>query len=85
MIQHGFERKGLEQFDYLIQSQKDELIDNDKLANDLLDVFEKLDIIVDETTNESDKRKQTNRELENLINDIENNDDETNMYDSYNK
>lgn len=45
MIQNGFVQKGLEQFDYLMQTQKDELIDNDKLAEDILNTFDKLGII----------------------------------------
>ncbi len=39
--------KGLEQFDYLIKTQKDELIDNDKLATDFLEVFDKLELLDD--------------------------------------
>ncbi|MEG0360625.1 MAG: nucleotidyl transferase AbiEii/AbiGii toxin family protein [Longicatena sp.] len=39
--------KGLEQFDYLIKTQKDELINNEKLASDFLDVFDKLDLLDD--------------------------------------
>lgn len=31
--------KGVEQFDYLITSQSDELIDNDKLAIDFLSMY----------------------------------------------
>lgn len=37
--------KGLEQLDYVISTQHDDLIDNDKLANDFLDVYDKLGLI----------------------------------------
>jgi predicted nucleotidyltransferase component of viral defense system len=40
--------KGLEQFDYLIQTQPDELINIKKLADDFLDMFNKLGLLYDE-------------------------------------
>jgi predicted nucleotidyltransferase component of viral defense system len=40
-------QKGFEQFDYIIATQSDELIDNDKLASDFLKAYEVLDIPVD--------------------------------------
>jgi predicted nucleotidyltransferase component of viral defense system len=43
----AFQYKGLEQFDYLIATQSDELIDNDKLAEDILDVYDKLGLIAE--------------------------------------
>ena len=39
--------KGLEQFDYLINTQQDELIDKDKLGNDFLEMFDKLGVLYD--------------------------------------
>jgi hypothetical protein len=39
--------KGLEHFDYLINTQSDELINSEKLASDFLDVYDKLGLIVD--------------------------------------
>lgn len=41
----AFQYKGLEQFDYLVATQSDKLIDNDKLANDILEVFDKFGLI----------------------------------------
>ncbi len=46
-IKEVLQYKGLEQFDYLIHTQKDELIDADKLAEDFLDVFDMLGLMVD--------------------------------------
>lgn len=37
--------KGLEQFDYLVKQQRDELIDNDKLADMVLRMFESLHLL----------------------------------------
>lgn len=45
MIRYGFEQKGFEQADYLMQTQQDALIDNHKLSEDVLTVFDKLGII----------------------------------------
>lgn len=39
MLKDSFSFKGLEQFDFLIKDQQDDLIDNDKLAMDFLGVF----------------------------------------------
>lgn len=50
MIQNGFEHKGLEYFDYITQTQQDDLIDTDKLANDLLDVFDDFGLITNEAS-----------------------------------
>lgn len=47
MIKSGFEQKGMEQFDYLTETQNDDLIDNDKLADDIVDLFDELGIIDD--------------------------------------
>lgn len=51
--------KGLEQFDYLIHTQKDELIDTNQLACDFLEVFNDLEILddyqLDDHTEEIDR------------------------------
>ena len=51
--------KGLEQFDYLIHTQKDELIDTNQLAYDFLEVFNDLEILddyqLDDHTEEIDR------------------------------
>ena len=48
VITDALANKGLEQFDYLIATQYDELINKDKLADDYLDVFDALGIISDD-------------------------------------
>jgi predicted nucleotidyltransferase component of viral defense system len=45
MLQNTIEYKGIEQFDYLIQNQKDELINEDKLVENFLSMFDKLGLL----------------------------------------
>lgn len=47
MLKDALSFKGLEQFDYLLKTQTDELIDNEKLAVDFLDMFDQLGLIDD--------------------------------------
>lgn len=44
-IRVAVEYKGLEQFEYIIKDQKDELIDNKKLEEDFLKMYDKLGIL----------------------------------------
>ena len=44
-IRIAVEYKGLEQFEYIIKDQKDELIDNKKLEDDFLKMYDKLGIL----------------------------------------
>ena len=44
-IRIAIEYKGLEQFEYIIKDQKDELIDNKKLEDDFLKMYDKLGIL----------------------------------------
>lgn len=44
-LREAFAYKGLGQFDFLIKDQKDDLIDNDKLASDFLMVFNDLGLL----------------------------------------
>ena len=46
-VQNSLAEKGIEQFDYLVETQSDELIDKDKLASDFLDMHGKLGLLVD--------------------------------------
>ncbi|MDR0446102.1 MAG: nucleotidyl transferase AbiEii/AbiGii toxin family protein [Oscillospiraceae bacterium] len=48
LLRNALEYKGLEQFDYMINTQSDELINPDKLAEDFLKMFDKLGLLVDE-------------------------------------
>lgn len=45
--------KGIEQFDYLVSNQEDELIDTDKLAESFLDMIDGLGILLDNDERES--------------------------------
>ncbi|WP_289164131.1 nucleotidyl transferase AbiEii/AbiGii toxin family protein [uncultured Parasutterella sp.] len=49
--------KGIEQFDYLVATQNDPLIDKDKLADGFLKMHEKLGLLMDQF---SEKKKQDN-------------------------
>lgn len=57
----SLEYKGLDYFDYILKEQNDELIDNDKLAEDFLDMFDKTGLLF-EQENEQDLT-QENREI----------------------
>jgi hypothetical protein len=46
------EHKGVEQFDYVVRNQPDELIDSDKLADDFLKMYDKLGLMLDENERE---------------------------------
>jgi hypothetical protein len=46
-IRNAIQHKGLEQFDYIIQTQPDKFIDTNKLADDFLDMFGKLGLLYD--------------------------------------
>ncbi len=51
IIRTTVEYKGIEQFDYLINIQEDELINNDKLVVDFLNMYNKLDLLDSDTSN----------------------------------
>jgi predicted nucleotidyltransferase component of viral defense system len=48
LLRSSVEYKGIEQFDYVVRNQPDELIDNDKLADDFLKMYEHLGLLLDE-------------------------------------
>jgi predicted nucleotidyltransferase component of viral defense system len=50
IIRNAVFQKGIEQYDYIIQTQSDPLIDNDKLATDFLRMYEILDIPLENDT-----------------------------------
>lgn len=50
-LKNSFEYKELEQFDYLIKTQDDLLIDKDKLAENLLELYDDLGLIDDFSNN----------------------------------
>lgn len=56
LLSDAIANKGLEQFDYLIATQKDLLIDNDKLASDFLEVNNKLGLLYSGEEQESLKK-----------------------------
>ncbi len=47
LLRSAIEYKGIEQFDYIIKEQHDELIDENKLANDFLSMYDKLGLLYD--------------------------------------
>lgn len=51
-MQDALGYKGIEQFDYILKVQRDELIDENKLAADFLLMFDKLGILYDEKEKE---------------------------------
>lgn len=53
-IADALERKGLDQYDYLAETQSDVLIDKEKLSDDFLDVWDSLGLISDESENIED-------------------------------
>lgn len=61
LMQEVVSYKGVEQFDFLVKDQSDELINNDKLAEEFLKMYEKLDIYAETTI------------LKQIINSLENN------------
>lgn len=50
-IRVAVEYKGIEQFEFIIKDQKDELIDNKKLEEDFLKMYDKLGIMEPDTEN----------------------------------
>lgn len=48
LLVDALSRKGLEEFDYLVKTQRDPLINTDKLASDFLDASSKLGVLYDE-------------------------------------
>jgi predicted nucleotidyltransferase component of viral defense system len=49
LLRSAIEYKGLEQFDYMINTQSDELINPDKLAEDFLKMYDRLGLLVDKS------------------------------------
>jgi predicted nucleotidyltransferase component of viral defense system len=47
-VRNAVEYKGIAQFDYMTQTQADDLIDKDKLADDFLNMYDKLGLMYDE-------------------------------------
>ncbi len=60
LLINAFNYKGLEQFDYLIKNQPDPLIDADKLAEDLLNTYDKLGLLLNSEEKEIAKAYQKN-------------------------
>ena len=52
VLRNAVEHKGIEQFDYVVRNQPDELIDSDKLAVDFLLMYDKLGLMIDESEQE---------------------------------
>lgn len=52
LMRSALEYKGIEHFDLIIREQHDELIDEKKLAEDFLQMFDRLDLLYDEKENQ---------------------------------
>ena len=52
LLRSAVEHKGIAQFDYVVSNQPDELIDNDKLANEFLLMYDRLGLLFDENERE---------------------------------
>jgi len=55
IIRNAVEHKGFEYYDYVIRQDNDELIDNEKLSNNFLDMYDKLGLIYDRNQNNNSK------------------------------
>jgi len=47
ILRNAVEYKGIEHFDYIVQNQQDALIDNDKLSEDFLNMYDRLGLLYD--------------------------------------
>ncbi|MDR3270246.1 MAG: nucleotidyl transferase AbiEii/AbiGii toxin family protein [Peptococcaceae bacterium] len=56
LLRNAIEYKGIEQFDYIIRDQNDELIDNDKLAEDFLAMYDRLGLMYDRSEYEDEEQ-----------------------------
>ena len=62
-LRTSVEYKGIEQFDYIIRVQSDELIDSEKIADDFLKMYDKLGLLyTDEEKSSLAQRKQSKSE-----------------------
>lgn len=52
MVRYCVEAKGIEQFDYLLSTQSDELIDKDTLESEFLIMYDKLGLLMDNLNSE---------------------------------
>jgi len=70
IVRNAIEHKGIEQFDYIINDQQDNLINKNKLASDFLEMFDKLGLLYTENEqkiiddNHQVKKKNVNRSFE---------------------
>jgi len=53
LVKDSLSSKGIEQFDYIIKTQEDELIDNDILAENFLNMFDKFNLLTTENERET--------------------------------
>ena len=66
-LQEALERKGLEQYDILINEQSDPLIDNDKLLEDFLNAWDKIGLNFDKDEKEKYQIKEKETNLDKII------------------
>ena len=53
LVRGAVEYKGVEQFDFIVKDQHDELIDNEKLASDFLNMYDRLGLLYSEEESRS--------------------------------
>ena len=75
-IREALEYKGLEQFEYIVQTQQDELINEEELLTKFLQMYEKVELQVEEQNKRSDilerfGGRETKAEISTLISDSE--------------
>lgn len=58
MLAESLSHKGLEEFDYLLQTQKDPLINQNKLTQDFLETMDKLGVLYEEDDLMQEKKKR---------------------------
>ena len=53
LLQNALMYKGMEHFDYIVNQEKDELIDENRLAESFLNMFDQFDLLYTEEEKES--------------------------------
>lgn len=66
-IEEAFAQKGLENFDYITQTQKDDLINIDQLTEDFLQAYDKVGLLLDDEIEDLDSFSETPKPLQEQI------------------
>ncbi len=57
VVRNAVGHKGIEQFDYVIKYQNDDVIDKDKLESDFLELYDRLGLLADQEIRQSRDRR----------------------------